>query len=144
MKAVLQRVSRASVEVDGQVTGSIEKGYVALVGFGDGDCEAGVEKMVDKIQKLRIFADADGKTNLSIEDVGGGLLVVSQFTLYADCKKGNRPSFINAAAPKRAEELYDHFVAHAKGRFAKVGHGVFGAYMKVDLVNDGPFTIILE
>ena len=143
MKIVLQRVSRASVTVDNNITGSIDKGYVILLGIGDGDDKSKVEKMVDKIQKLRIFPDENGKTNLSISDIGGELLIISQFTLYADCKK-NRPSFSNAAAPELAEELYDYFIEYADGKFNKIAHGIFGASMKVELVNEGPFTVILE
>jgi len=144
MKVVLQRVSRASVTVDGKITGSIDRGYVALIGFGSGDDRGKVDKIVDKIQKLRIFPDENGKTNLSAGDVGGGLLAISQFTLYADCRKGNRPSFTEAAGPALAEQLYDYFVERAQGAFARVGHGVFGAAMTVELVNEGPFTVILE
>jgi len=144
MKVVLQRVSRASVTVNGQIVGSINKGYLVLLGVGAGDDKAKIEKAVDKIQKLRIFADENGKTNLSIADVGGELLVVSQFTLYADCRKGNRPSFTDAAPPALAEELYEYFINYAIGKFAKVQHGVFGAMMDVELVNSGPFTVILE
>jgi D-tyrosyl-tRNA(Tyr) deacylase len=130
--------------VGGEIVGSIERGYLALLGICGADDKSKVEKAVDKIHRLRIFQDENGKTNLSINDVGGGILVVSQFTLYADCRKGNRPSFVNAAAPELAEELYEHFVDCAKGKFDKVEHGVFGAYMQVELVNDGPFTIVLE
>ena len=144
MKIVLQRVSRASVTVDGSITGSIDRGYVLLLGFGEGDNQLKAEKLVEKIQRLRIFPDENGKINLSIQDVGGSLLIISQFTLYADCRKGNRPSFINAAAPAAAEELYNYFIKYAKPRFNRVEHGVFGADMKVELVNDGPFTVILE
>ena len=144
MKIVLQRVSRASVSVNNIITGSIDKGYVILVGFGDGDDKLKAEKLVEKIQRLRIFPDENGKINLSIQDVGGGLLIISQFTLYADCRKGNRPSFINAAAPAAAEELYNYFIEYAEDKFSRVAHGIFGADMKVELVNDGPFTVILE
>ena len=144
MKAVVQRVSSASVTVGNQTVGRIGKGYVILVGFGEGDNASKVEKMADKIQKLRIFADENGKTNLSIRDVGGGVLIVSQFTLYADCRKGNRPSFVYAAEPAVAEELYNHFIRYAQGKFNEVEHGVFGAMMNVELVNDGPFTLVLE
>ena len=144
MKIVLQRVNRASVAVDNKIVGSIGKGYLVLVGIGTNDDKAKTEKVVDKIQKLRIFADENGKTNLSIGDVGGGLLVVSQFTLYADCRKGNRPSFTDAAPPALAEELYEYFIEYATGKFEQVEHGVFGAEMKVELTNAGPFTIILE
>ena len=144
MKIVLQRVSGAAVRVDGQIIGSIDKGYVALLGIGANDTKEQIDKMVDKIKKLRIFPDGDGKTNLSIEDVNGGILVISQFTLYADCKKGNRPSFTDAGSPALAEELYEHFIKACDGKFSKVAHGEFGADMKVELVNDGPFTVILE
>jgi len=144
MKIVLQRVSRASVTVDGHIAGSIDKGYVVLLGIGGGDDQAKVDKMLDKIQKLRIFPDRDGKTNLSVGDVGGGILIVSQFTLYADCRKGNRPSFTGAAHPALAKGLYEYFIERAKGKFTRVAHGVFGAAMQVELVNDGPFTVILE
>ena len=144
MRVVLQRVSEASVSVDGRVTGSIGAGYAAFIGIGAGDDEVAVEKMADKIKRLRLFADANGKTNLSITDVGGGLLIVSQFTLYADCRKGNRPSFTDAADPAAAERLYDYFVAYARDIFNDIAHGVFGADMQVALVNDGPFTVVLE
>jgi len=144
MRVVLQRVSQASVSVEGQIVGCVGKGYVVLLGIGQGDDKERVIKMVDKIRRLRIFPDAGGKTNLSIEDVDGELLVVSQFTLYADCRKGNRPSFIEAAGPALAEELYEAFLVACRGKFKKVGHGVFGAAMQVSLVNDGPFTVILE
>jgi len=144
VKIVLQRVSRASVTVDGSINGSIGKGYVVLLGVGESDDKCKVEKMVDKIQKLRIFPDENGKTNLSISDVDGGLLVISQFTLYADCRKGNRPSFTDAANPALAEELYEYFIEYAAGRFNRVERGVFGADMKVELTNDGPFTVLLE
>jgi len=144
VKIVLQRVSRASVKGDGKIVGSINRGYLVLLGVGVGDDKTKIEKAVDKIQKLRIFADENGKTNLSIADVGGELLVVSQFTLYADCRKGNRPSFTDAAPPALAEELYEYFIEYANGKFAKVQHGVFGAMMDVELENSGPFTVILE
>ncbi|MCL2200265.1 MAG: D-aminoacyl-tRNA deacylase [Defluviitaleaceae bacterium] len=144
MKIILQRVSRASVTVDGKVVGSINKGYLVLLGVGAGDDKTKIEKAVDKIQKLRIFPDENGKTNLSITDVGGELLIVSQFTLYADCRKGNRPSFTEAAPPALAEELYEYFIEYSKGKFTKVQHGTFGASMEVELVNSGPFTVILE
>jgi len=144
MKIIIQRVTGASVSVDDKICGSINKGYVVLLGVGTGDTKEKIEKAVDKIQKLRIFADENGKTNLSIQDVGGGILVVSQFTLYADCKKGNRPSFTDAAPPALAEELYDHFIEYARGKFEPVEHGVFGAEMQLELINDGPFTVILE
>ena len=144
MKIVLQRVIRASVRVGVEIVGQIGQGYVALVGIGAGDDEAAVNRAIEKIKKLRLFPDNEGKTNRSITDIAGELLVVSQFTLYADCKKGNRPSFTDAALPDRAEKLYDYFVNVAKPHFAKIAHGRFGASMQVELVNDGPFTVILE
>ena len=143
MKVVLQRVTQASVEVNGQTVSSIGRGYVALLGIGQGDTKEQIVKMVEKIKKLRIFPDENGKTNLSVEDVGGDILVVSQFTLYADCRKGNRPSFTDAGSPPLAEELYDYFIETSQGQFKKVGHGIFGAHMHVSLINDGPFTVIL-
>ena len=144
MKVVLQRVKSANVSVEGKVVGSIGHGYLALLGVGAEDTKADVERIVKKIAGLRIFADSEDKINLSIADVSGELLVVSQFTLYADTKKGNRPSFINAAPPALAEELYEYFIEQAKGYISKVEHGVFGAHMMVSLDNDGPFTLILE
>ena len=144
MKIVLQRVSCAAVRVDEQIIGSIEKGYVILLGIGANDTKEQVEKMVDKIKKLRIFPDENGKTNLSIDDVNGEILIISQFTLYADCRKGNRPSFTDAGSPTLAEELYEYFIKICDGKFKKVAHGEFGASMKVELTNEGPFTIILD
>ena len=144
MRLVLQRVSQASVSIDGKVTGEIGRGFVALIGCTDSDTMEQAEKMAQKVAKLRVFPDADGKTNLSQQDIGGEILVISQFTLYADCAKGNRPSFTDAAPPKSAEELYRTFIECAKGKFKKVECGVFGASMKVELLNDGPFTVILE
>ena len=124
--------------------GHIGRGYVALLGVGSADDETVADKLIEKIKKLRLFADEEGKTNRSITDIQGELLVVSQFTLYADCRKGNRPSFTDAAPPDRAKALYEYFVAAATPHFAKVAHGSFGAGMQVELVNDGPFTIVLE
>lgn len=144
MKVVLQRVSRASVTVDGEVIGAIGRGFLLLLGVSDTDTEQVADRMVDKICKLRIFEDENGKTNLSLADVGGELLVVSQFTLYADCKKGNRPSFIKAGSPKLAEDLYEYVIARCKERVQNVEHGSFGAHMMIDLVNDGPFTLALD
>ena len=144
MKAVVQRVTRAAVAVDGQVTGQIGKGYLILLGVSDEDTEEIAKRMADKICRLRIFEDENGKTNLSLTDVGGELLVVSQFTLYADCKKGNRPSFIKAGAPDHANRLYEYFMECCKEHADKVEHGIFGAEMKIDLVNDGPFTLALD
>lgn len=144
MKAVLQRVARASVKVDGQTIGEIKKGYLILLGVAESDDQAAAQKMADKICKLRIFEDSEGKTNLSLADVEGEILVVSQFTLYADCKKGNRPSFIKAGSPQKANELYEYFIDQCSGHGVKVEHGSFGANMQVELINDGPFTLVLE
>lgn len=144
MKVVLQRVSQARVSVDGETVGAIERGFLILLGVADTDTKAAADKMADKICKLRIFEDSEGKTNLSLADVGGELLVVSQFTLYADCHKGNRPSFIGAGAPGLAEELYEYFMERCRQVVPKVERGSFGAHMKVELVNDGPFTLVLE
>ena len=144
MKVVLQRVSRAAVSVDGEVIGAIGKGFLLLLGVSDTDTEQTADRMGDKICKLRIFEDENGKTNLSLADVGGALLVVSQFTLYADCKKGNRPSFIKAGGPKLAEELYEYVISRCRERVQMVEHGSFGAHMIIDLENDGPFTLVLD
>lgn len=144
MRAVLQRVAKASVEVDGQIIGQIGKGFLILLGVSQEDTEAAADKMADKICKLRIFEDENGKTNLSLADVGGELLVVSQFTLYADCHKGNRPSFAKAGAPQEANRLYEYFMERCRLYADKVEHGSFGAHMKVELLNDGPFTLMLE
>ena len=144
MRIVLQRVLNASVEIEGKVVSSIGKGYLALLGVAAEDAEEDAKKYVAKIKKLRIFDDSEGKTNLSIDDAGGELLVVSQFTLYADCRKGNRPSFTNAAPSEHAKHIYEVFLAECEALFGKVGHGEFGADMKVSLLNDGPFTVILD
>lgn len=144
MKAVIQRVSRASVTVDGQVIGAIGQGYMVLLGVAQGDDRAAAERIAKKMLGLRIFADENGKTNLSIRDVNGSLLIVSQFTLCADTRHGNRPSFITAAPPELANELYEYFIELCRQQVPQVEHGEFGADMKVELVNDGPFTIILE
>lgn len=144
MKILIQRVAQAKVTVEGETIGEIGKGLLLLFGAGEGDTEEMAEKFAEKITKLRIFEDENGKTNLSLADVGGSLLVVSQFTLYADCKKGNRPNFLQAASPARAEELYEYFVECCRKRTEKVETGSFGASMKVELCNDGPFTIFFD
>ena len=144
MRLVIQRVNHASVTVDEQVIGKIGKGLLVFLGVADGDTKEMVDRYVKKLQGLRIFEDADGKTNLSIQDVGGEVLVVSQFTLYADCKKGNRPSFVKAGAPGFANELYEYFKQKCEEAFGKVECGSFGADMKIDLQNDGPFTILWD
>ena len=144
MKIVLQRVLQAKVDIDGITKGEIQKGYLLLVGISGEDTKEVADKMIEKVSKLRLFEDGDGKTNLSIADVGGEVLVVSQFTLYADCKKGNRPSFINAGKPDMAEELYEYILEKCKDIFKKTESGSFGADMKVSLINDGPFTIVLD
>ena len=144
MLSVVQRVKNARVEVDGQITGQIEQGLLALVCAEQGDTEAEADKLLAKMLKLRIFSDEAGKMNKSLQDVGGGLLVVSQFTLAADTKGGNRPSFTNAAAPAEGQRLYDYFVAQARAAHPEVGTGIFAADMQVHLVNDGPVTIPLR
>lgn len=145
MKTVVQRVNLARVEVGGEVVGEIGKGLLVLLGVGHSDSEADCERLADKICKLRIFADENDKTNLSVNDVGGDMLVVSQFTLYADCRKGNRPSFTDAGAPDRANALYEYFCKCCADRISgRVEKGVFGADMKVTLENDGPFTVTPE
>jgi len=144
MKLVIQRVTNASVTVDNNMVGKIQKGFLVLLGVGPEDTENEVDFLVQKLIKLRIFEDEKGKMNLSIKDVDGELLVVSQFTLYADCLRGNRPSFVNAAKPEKANKLYEYFIKKCKEQDIKVEHGIFGADMKVELLNDGPVTIILE
>lgn len=144
MRFVVQRVAWASVEVEDKIISEIQKGFLVLIGISDQDTFAVADKLVNKLLGLRIFEDDQGKTNLSLHDVGGSLLLVSQFTLYADCKKGNRPSFINAARPERAIPLYEHIVEKCREKVNNVGTGIFGAYMKIELLNDGPFTIILD
>ena len=144
MKFVIQRVKQASVKVEGSVIGEIEKGYLVLFGVSDKDTEAVADKMIKKMIGLRIFEDAEGKTNLSLADVGGSLLLVSQFTLYANCKKGNRPSFIEAGAPDKANQLYEYIIEESKKSVSVVQTGRFGAEMEVSLINDGPFTILLD
>ena len=144
MKIVLQRVLEAGVTVEGETVGEIGKGYLLLLGVSNNDTVQIADKMIEKIARLRIFEDDEGKTNLSIDQVAGEVLVVSQFTLYADCRKGNRPSFTNAGNPELAEKLYEYMLLRCKELFRKTAHGIFGADMKVSLVNDGPFTVVLD
>jgi len=144
VRVVLQRVSRAAVRIDGQTVGAIGRGFVVLAGFAPADAEPALAWMADKIAGLRLFADAEGKMNLPLAEVGGGLLVVSQFTLYGDASKGRRPSFVDAAPPAQAEALYDRFVAMLRERQLPVETGRFGAMMEVEIVNDGPVTLMLE
>lgn len=144
MRAVIQRVTQAQVDIDGETVGSIGRGLVVLLGVGHNDTEAEVERLWSKISRLRIFEDADGKTNLSLADVAGEVLVVSQFTLFANCKKGNRPSFTEAGSPDEANRLYECFIERARHDVPRVETGRFGAYMDVSLVNDGPFTLWLD
>lgn len=144
MRFVIQRVKNASVEVMSKEVGKINKGFLVLVGVSENDDKSICEKMVNKLIKLRIFEDNDGKTNLSLADVFGELLLISQFTLYADCKKGNRPSFINAAKAEKANELYEYIIHLCKKEVTVVEKGIFGEDMKVSLLNDGPFTIVLD
>lgn len=144
MKIIIQRVEEARVEVDGGTVGEIKKGYLILFGAGLTDSDADCKRLAEKISKLRIFEDENGKTNLSIKDVGGEILSVSQFTLLADCSHGNRPSFTNAAPPQEANRLYELFNDELRNHGLNVETGVFGADMRVSLVNDGPFTVVLE
>ena len=144
MRFVIQRVLESEVKVDGESLGKIGKGFMVLIGVSNDDTKEVADKMVKKMLGLRIFEDEQGKTNLSLADVGGELLIVSQFTLYADCRKGNRPSFTNAGAPDMANALYEKFVAMCRERVPKVETGRFGADMKVSLENDGPFTIMID
>ena len=144
MKLVIQRVKHASCTIDNQVTGKCEQGYMILVGIGLEDDKSVVEKLANKVSKLRIFEDENGKMNLSIFDVGGSVLSISQFTLYADASKGNRPSFTNAGAPDVAKKLYLYFNECLRNLGLHVEEGIFGADMKIDLLNDGPVTIILD
>ncbi len=144
MKFLIQRVNHAEVNVDGHCVGAIGKGLLVLIGVSDSDTKEIADKYIKKLIGLRIFEDENGKTNLSLRDVDGELLLVSQFTLYANCKKGNRPSFIEAGGPTMAEELYEYIISECKKHVPVVEKGIFGADMKVSLENDGPFTIILE
>ena len=144
MKFVIQRVSEAACRVDDTITGQIKKGFMVLIGVSDEDTKEIADKMVKKLLGLRIFEDAQGKTNLSLHDVNGELLLISQFTLYADCKKGNRPSFIHAGKPDMANDMYEYILSKCREVIPVVEKGVFGAHMHISLVNDGPFTIILD
>lgn len=144
MRLVIQRVKNAKVDVDGKTVGSIEKGFLVLIGVTHTDTKETADYLVKKLCKLRVFEDENGKMNLGLKDVGGSLLIVSQFTLYADCSEGNRPSFVNAAKPDVANELYEYFCNECEKQNIEVQKGIFGADMKVSLLNDGPVTIILE
>lgn len=144
MRFVIQRVKYASCTVDGNITGQIDKGFMVLIGVADSDTKEIADKMIKKLVGMRIFEDENGKTNLSLADVDGSLLLISQFTLYADCKKGNRPSFIKAGKPDMANELYEYIIAECKKSVPVVERGIFGADMKIELLNDGPFTILLD
>ena len=144
MRFVIQRVLESSVSVDGEVVGQIGKGFMVLIGVGSGDTRETADKMIKKLIGMRIFEDENGKTNLNLESVEGSLLLISQFTLYADCKRGNRPGFTDAGAPDLAEELYEYIISECRKSVPVVERGVFGADMKVSLVNDGPFTVILD
>lgn len=144
MKFVIQRVNYADVKVEQKVIGQINKGFLVLIGVNQSDTKEIADKMVRKLIGMRIFADENDKTNLALKDVGGELLLVSQFTLYADCKKGNRPSFIEAGSPDMANEMYEYIIAECKKQVSVVECGIFGADMKVSLENDGPFTIVLD
>ena len=144
MKLVIQRVQEASVSVDQKVVGNIGHGFMVLLGVSQNDTEEISDKMFQKLLKLRIFEDENGKTNLDIKSVNGGLLIISQFTLYADCRHGNRPSFISAGTPDQANVLYEYFLSQCRKEIPVVEHGTFGAHMMVSLINDGPFTIVLD
>ena len=144
MRFVIQRVNEASVSIEGNTVGQIEKGFLVLIGVSNDDTKEIADKMIKKLIGMRIFEDENGKTNLSLADVGGRLLLVSQFTLYANCKKGNRPSFVNAGAPDMAKELYEYIISECRKQVSVVETGEFGTDMKVRLENDGPFTILLD
>lgn len=144
MKFLIQRVKNAEVTVNGETVGQIRKGFMVLIGISNHDTKEIADKLIKKMIGLRIFEDENGKTNLDLKSVNGELLLISQFTLYADCKKGNRPSFINAGAPDLANELYQYVIEQCKKQIERVEEGIFGSDMKVSLVNDGPFTILLD
>ena len=144
MKFVIQRVKQAKVDVDGCTVGQIEKGFMVLIGICQSDTTEIADKIIKKLINMRIFEDENGKTNLSLADVNGQLLLISQFTLYADCKKGNRPSFINAGSSDMANSLYEYIIAECGKLISNVQKGVFGAHMEASLINDGPFTIVLD
>lgn len=144
MKFIIQRVLNAQVKTEERLLADIGRGYLVLIGIQDSDTKETADKMIQKMIKLRIFADEKGKTNLSLADVGGSLLLVSQFTLYADCRKGNRPSFIQSAAPEYANQLYRYIIEICRNNCPDVQQGEFGAHMEVSLINDGPFTIVLD
>ena len=144
MKFVIQRVTTASCRVDDQITGQINRGFLVFIGVSDEDTTEIADKMTKKLLGLRIFEDENGKTNLALKDVDGELLLISQFTLYADCKKGNRPSFVRAGKPDAANEMYQYIIKKCKEEIPVVEQGIFGADMKISLLNDGPFTIILD
>ena len=144
MRFVIQRVQSSKVTINGEIRGEIGKGFMVLIGIAGGDNAEIADKMIRKMVNMRIFEDENGKTNLGLKDVGGGLLLISQFTLYADCKKGNRPSFVNAGAPDMAKKIYEYIISKCKEEIDVVEQGEFGADMKVELINDGPFTILLD
>lgn len=144
MRFVIQRVMNSKVTIDGKIRGQIGKGFMVLIGVGEGDTVETADKMIHKMINLRIFEDENGKTNLGLKDVSGSLLLISQFTLYADCKRGNRPSFVKAGAPDMAKSLYEYIISKCRNEIEVVEHGEFGADMKVELVNDGPFTVLLD
>ena len=144
MRFVIQRVMNSKVTIDGKIRGQIGKGFMVLIGVGEGDTVETADKMIHKMINLRIFEDENGKTNLGLKDVSGSLLLISQFTLYADCKRGNRPSFVKAGAPDTAKSLYEYIISKCKNEIEVVEQGEFGADMKVELVNDGPFTVLFD
>lgn len=144
MRLVIQRVENSKVSVNQEVVGAIKKGLLVFVGVSNDDTKKEADRLIKKMINLRIFEDVNGKTNLALKDVEGELLIVSQFTLYADCRKGNRPSFVNAGNPQLANELYEYIIEECKKQVPIVEHGIFGAEMKVELLNDGPFTILLD